>query len=49
GQPSAAPLAARARMHNCAQQWHVAKAANKIPAGQTWPQYWSQCNTRMKG
>jgi hypothetical protein len=41
--------AAHDRQRACGQQWSAAKAAGRIPAGQTWPQYWSQCNTRMKG
>lgn len=36
------------RQRQCGQQWKADKAAGKIPAGQTWPQYWSACNTRLK-
>ena len=32
----------------CFLLWRAAKAANKIPSGMTWPQYWSQCNTALK-
>jgi hypothetical protein len=50
--PKAAPSAARAataqRQHQCGAQWKADKAAGKIPAGQTWPQYWSACNKRLK-
>lgn len=41
-------LASENRMRACGEQWRAAKAANKVPAGQTWPQYWSACNTRLK-
>jgi hypothetical protein len=36
------------RERACAADWKAEKAANKIPAGQKWPQYWSECNTRKK-
>jgi hypothetical protein len=36
------------RQRQCGQMWKADKAAGKIPAGQTWPQYWSACNTRLK-
>jgi hypothetical protein len=48
GTRSPAQLAADQRIHDCGQQWQAAKAANRIPAGQTWPQYWSACSARMK-
>lgn len=41
--------AAIARERQCGAQWRADKAAGKTPAGQTWPQYWSKCNARMKG
>jgi hypothetical protein len=47
--PSANQLAARDRQKQCGQMWKADKAAGKIPAGQTWPKYWSQCNTKLKG
>ncbi len=50
---AAAPSAAMAAMHDrqrkCGQMWSADKAAGKIPAGQTWPKYWSACNTKLKG
>jgi len=49
GQPSAAQQAMYAREKQCGQMWRADKAAGKIPAGQTWPQYWSACNKRIKG
>jgi len=45
---SAAQTATAARQHECGNQWKADKAAGKIAAGQTWPQYWSACNKRMK-
>lgn len=36
------------RERQCGAEWRAAKAAGKTPAGQTWPQYWSQCNARLK-
>ena len=45
---SAAQTATAARQHECGNQWKADKAAGKIPAGQTWPQYWSACNKRLK-
>jgi hypothetical protein len=37
-----------ARERQCGAQYRAEKAAGKLPAGQTWPQYWSACNKRMK-
>jgi hypothetical protein len=43
--------AARARLHTCAEQWKVNKAANTA-GGLKWIQkgggYWSECNKRLK-
>jgi hypothetical protein len=36
------------RERACGKEWREAKAAGKIQKGQTWPKYWSACNTRMK-
>ena len=49
GVPSAAQTAMRTRMKQCSGQWQADKAAGKVPAGQTWPKYWSACSTRLKG
>ncbi len=49
GAQSPAMVAMHDRQHKCGQQWSADKAAGKVPKGQTWPQYWSACNTRMKG
>ena len=46
---SAAMSAMHDRQRQCGAQWKADKAAGKIPAGQTWPKYWSACNTRLKG
>jgi hypothetical protein len=37
------------RQRQCGAQWKADKAAGKVPAGQTWPKYWSACNARLKG
>ncbi|UGX88725.1 hypothetical protein [Phyllobacterium meliloti] len=48
GKPlSPGEIAFRSRIRECGDEWQKAKAANKV-AGQTWPQYWSACNTRLK-
>ena len=49
GEKTPNQIAAQQRMHECAAQWKADKAANKIPAGQTWPKYWSACSKRLKG
>ncbi|WP_188342427.1 hypothetical protein [Phyllobacterium sp. 628] len=49
GKPlSAGEIAFRSRITECGAEWQKAKAANKVAAGVTWPQYWSTCNTRLK-
>ena len=49
---SARYQAAKAAMHErqrqCGPQWKADKAAVKIHAGTTWPEYWSACNARLK-
>lgn len=40
-------LAAHARIKECGQMWQADKAAGKTK-GQTWPKYWSACNTKLK-
>jgi hypothetical protein len=42
-------LAEQSRIKECGSEWKTAKAANKVPAGQTWPQFWSACDARLKG
>jgi hypothetical protein len=46
---SPAQAAMRDRQKKCGAEWKTAKAAGKIQKGQTWPQYWSACNKRLKG
>jgi len=41
-------LAAQKRIRMCGSKWRAAKAADRVPAGMGWPQYWSQCNTSLK-
>jgi hypothetical protein len=45
---SAGRQAMVARERACGADWKAAKAAGKIPTGQKWPQYWSECNKRKK-
>ncbi len=49
----ATPAVARAngeqsRIKSCAGQWDQMKAANKIPAGLKWPEFWHDCDTKLK-
>ena len=37
-----------ARERACGAEWKADKAAGKIPGGQKWPQYWSECDKRKK-
>jgi len=48
---AAAPAATDAKaagksgaMQSCSDDWAKMKAANKVPTGQTWPKFWSQCS-----
>ena len=36
------------RRKKCSEEWKAAKAAGKT-ADQKWPQFYSACNTRLKG
>ena len=47
--PTAAQLAERERIKKCGKEWKDAKAAGKIEKGMKWPQYWHDCNKRLKG
>lgn len=40
--------AAVKRIKACGAEWQQEKAAGKLPAGAKWPQYWSDCNKRLK-
>ena len=46
GKPGRQAMIERERA--CGKEWRENKAAGKIEKGQTWPRYWSACNTRMK-
>jgi len=46
--PTGGRAAMIARERACGAEWKAAKAAGNIPAGQKWPQYWSECNKRKK-
>jgi hypothetical protein len=37
-----------ARERACGKEWKADKAAGKVQAGMTWPQYWSDCDKRKK-
>jgi hypothetical protein len=47
-EPTVGQMAARERQRKCGAEWKEAKAANKT-GGAKWPQFWSQCNARLKG
>ena len=42
------PEAYKARRTACSQDWQKTKAELKAQ-GQTWPKFWHDCNTRLKG
>jgi hypothetical protein len=46
GKPGRQAMIERERA--CGKEWREAKAAGRIQTGQKWPQYWSDCNKRMK-
>lgn len=49
GKPlSPGETAFRQRIHECSTEWQSEKAAGTLPAGAKWPQFWSQCNTKLK-
>jgi hypothetical protein len=41
-QPTAATTSSA--MKACSHQWSVMKKANKVPEGQKWSDFWSQCS-----
>ncbi len=41
-------LAEQSRIKECGSEWKAAKAANTVPAGEAWPQFWSTCDARLK-
>jgi hypothetical protein len=40
--------AEHARERACGADWKAERAAGKVPAGMTWPKYWSECDKRKK-
>lgn len=38
----------RQRIHECSTEWQGEKKAGTLPVGAKWPQFWSQCNARLK-
>jgi hypothetical protein len=46
GSPGRQAMIARERA--CGAEWKADKAAGRIPAGQKWPQFWSECDKRKK-
>lgn len=40
--------AAVVRIRACGAEWQANKKAGKLPEGAKWPQYWSDCNKRLK-
>lgn len=49
GKPlSPGEIAFRQRIHACSQEWQADKQAGSLPSGQTWPQFWSACNSQLK-
>ena len=38
------PAAAETAMQSCSSDWSKLKSSNKVPEGQTWPKFWSQCS-----
>ncbi|MBN9017022.1 MAG: hypothetical protein J0H11_06360 [Rhizobiales bacterium] len=47
-EPTPGQKAAWARMRACGAEWQSEKKAGTLPAGAKWPQYWSDCNKRLK-
>jgi hypothetical protein len=41
---TSALAAASPAMKACSQQWADMKKANKVPAGEKWSEFWSQCS-----
>jgi len=41
--------AARERQRKCGTEWRGLTDAQKTAKGPKWPQFWSQCNKRLKG
>ncbi|PWK72811.1 hypothetical protein [Aminobacter sp. AP02] len=41
-------IAFRQRIHECSTEWQGEKATGTLPSGAKWPQFWSQCNSKLK-
>lgn len=46
--PSGGRQAMYARERECGKEWKAEKAAGTRPAGMKWPQFWHECDARMK-
>ena len=46
--PDKSGMTGAERRTKCSEEWKAAKAAGKT-AGQKWPQFYSECNKRLKG
>ncbi len=40
---------AMVRERQCGMEWKNAKASGTVPAGMTWPEFWKECDLRLKG
>lgn len=41
-------VAFRQRIHECSTEWQSEKASGTLATGAKWPQFWSQCNAKLK-
>lgn len=49
GKPlSKSEIALHRRIKKCGMEWHLEHQTGELPAGETWPQFWSACNMRLK-
>lgn len=47
--PAAVASTPQSRMKQCSTEWQAAKAAGKVPTGQNWQKFYSECNLRLQG
>lgn len=45
---SAGEIAFRRRIKKCGVEWHQDQDRGYLPEGETWSQFWSACNMRLK-
>jgi hypothetical protein len=45
---SAGEIAFRRRIKKCGVEWHQDQDKGDLPENETWPQFWSACNMRLK-